>query len=169
MNCRSFGIARRPPKSRRAWRTPSTGYVRVAEFTKDAPTKLTQAVGALTKTGATRFVVDLRGTAAGDIDDGIAAARLFVPSGTLAIRQTKSQRENITAGSNDGAISAPVVLLVDQGTAAAAEVFAVRAQWKQARRTGRRAHPRSCRTPAAREASRWQRTAALVDALPHSR
>jgi carboxyl-terminal processing protease len=102
----------------------STGYVRVAEFTKDAPTKLTQAVGALTKTGATRFVVDLRGTAAGDIDNGIAAARLFVPSGTLAIRQTKSQRENITAGSNDGSISAPVVLLVDQGTAAAAELFA---------------------------------------------
>ena len=43
----------------------ATGYVRVAEFTKDAPTKLTQAIGALTKTGATRFVVDLRGTAAG--------------------------------------------------------------------------------------------------------
>jgi carboxyl-terminal processing protease len=71
-----------------------------------------------------RFVVDLRGTATGDIDNGIAAARLFVPSGTLAIRQTKNQRENITAGANDGSISAPVILLVDQGTAAAAEIFA---------------------------------------------
>jgi carboxyl-terminal processing protease len=102
----------------------STGYVRVAEFTKDAPAKLTQAVSALTKTGATRFVVDLRGTATGDIDNGIAAARLFVPSGTLAIRQTKSQRETITATANDGSIAAPVILLVDQGTAAAAELFA---------------------------------------------
>jgi carboxyl-terminal processing protease len=102
----------------------STGYVRVAEFTKDVPAKLTQAVGALTKTGANRFVVDLRGTAAGDIDNGIAAARLFVPSGTLAIRQTKSQRETITASANDGSIGVPVILLVDQGTAAAAELFA---------------------------------------------
>jgi carboxyl-terminal processing protease len=102
----------------------STGYVRVGEFAKDAPEKLTQAVGALTKTGATRFVVDLRGTASGDIDNGIAAARLFVPSGTLAIRQTKAQRETITAGANDGSINAPVILLVDQGTAAAAELFA---------------------------------------------
>ena len=102
----------------------STGYVRVAEFSKDVPAKLTQAVGALTKTGATKFVVDLRGTAAGDIDNGIAAARLFVPSGTLAIRQTKSQRETITASANDGSIGAPVILLVDQGTAAAAELFA---------------------------------------------
>ena len=102
----------------------STGYVRVADFTKDVPAKVTQAVGALTKTGASRFVVDLRGTAAGDIDNGIAAARLFVPSGTLTIRQTKAQRETITASGNDGSISAPVILLVDQGTAGAAEIFA---------------------------------------------
>jgi carboxyl-terminal processing protease len=102
----------------------STGYVRIAEFTKDAPTRLTQAIAALTKTGATRFVIDLRGTATGDYDNGIAAARLFVPSGTLSIRQSKGQRETITAGANDGAIGVPLILLVDQGTAAAAEVFA---------------------------------------------
>ena len=102
----------------------STGYVRVAEFTKDVPAKVTQAVGALTKTGANRFVLDLRGTATGDIDNGIAAARLFVPSGTLSIRQTKAQRETITASANDGSISAPLILLVDQGTAGAAEIFA---------------------------------------------
>jgi len=102
----------------------TTGYVRIAEFTKDSPAKLSQAVAALTKTGANRFVIDLRGTATGDIDNGIAAARLFVKSGTLAIRQTKTQRENITASGTDGSITAPVILLVDQGTAAAAELFA---------------------------------------------
>ena len=102
----------------------STGYIRVAEFTKDSPNRLTQAVGALTKTGATKFVVDLRGTATGDIDNGIAAARLFVPTGTLSIRQTKAQRETISAAANDGSIGAPVILLVDQGTAAPAEIFA---------------------------------------------
>jgi carboxyl-terminal processing protease len=102
----------------------STGYVRIAEFTKDAPAKITQAVSGLTKTGATRFVVDLRGTASGDIDNGIAAARLFVKSGTLTIRQTKGQTETIAAGATDGSIAAPMILLVDQGTAAAAELFA---------------------------------------------
>jgi carboxyl-terminal processing protease len=102
----------------------STGYVRIAEFTKDISTQLTQAFGTLTKSGATGFVLDLRGTATGDLDNGIAAARLFVPSGTLSIRQTKSQRENITAAAPDGALAAPVILLVDQGTAAAAELFA---------------------------------------------
>jgi carboxyl-terminal processing protease len=102
----------------------STGYVRIPEFTKEAPARLTQAVASLTKSGATRFVLDLRGTATGDYDNGIAAARLFVPSGTLSIRQTKVQRETVTAAASDGSVNAPVILLVDQGTAAAAEIFA---------------------------------------------
>jgi len=102
----------------------STGYVRVVEFTKDSPARLKQAFDALAKSGATRYVVDLRGTARGDLDEGIAAARLFVRSGTLAVRQTKTQRDVIPAQANDGAITAPVELLVDQGTAAAAEMFA---------------------------------------------
>jgi carboxyl-terminal processing protease len=103
---------------------PSTGYIRLVEFTAETPARLSQAISALAKTGATRFVLDLRGTARGDLDHGIAAARLFVSSGTLAVRQTKGQRETITAAATDGAITSPVVLLVDQGTAAAAELFA---------------------------------------------
>lgn len=103
----------------------STGYVRLTEFTKDSPVRLKQAIDALTKTKATRFLIDVRGTARGDLDMGVAAARLFVKSGTLAIRQSKgNQRELVVAGAGDGAVTAPVVLLVNQGTAGAAEVFA---------------------------------------------
>jgi len=102
----------------------STGYVRVVDFTKDTPSKLKQAFEALGKTGATKFVVDLRATARGDLDDGIATARLFVPSGTLTVRQMKDQREVVAAAAADGSIHEPVALLVSNGTAGAAEVFA---------------------------------------------
>jgi carboxyl-terminal processing protease len=103
----------------------TTGYVRVAEFGKETSARLQQAFDALAKTKAARYVIDLRGTARGDLDDGIMAARLFVKSGTLAIRQTRGdQRELVTAQATDGAITAPVVVLVNQGTAGAAEVFA---------------------------------------------
>jgi carboxyl-terminal processing protease len=103
----------------------NTGYVRVAEFAKDSPTKLKQAIDGLTKTGATRFIIDVRSTARGDLDDGIAAARLFVKSGTLTVRLTRGDmREPISSGAGDGAVAAPLVLLVDQGTAGPAEVFA---------------------------------------------
>ena len=103
----------------------ATGYIRLLEFSKESSSRLKQAVDSLAKTKATRYVIDLRGTARGDLDDGVAAARLFVNSGTLAIRQAKGdQRESIAAQPGDGAITAPVVLLVNQGTAGAAEVFA---------------------------------------------
>lgn len=103
----------------------TTGYIRIAEMSKDTPSRLKQAVDALAKTGAARYVIDLRGTSRGDLDDGVAAARLFVKDGTLAVRVARGdQREPIASDAADGAIAAPVVLLVDQGTAGAAEVFA---------------------------------------------
>jgi carboxyl-terminal processing protease len=102
----------------------TTGYVRVVDFTKDTPSKVKQAFETLGKSGASKFIVDLRGTARGDIDDGLATARLFVPSGTLTVRQGKEQREVIAASGSDGSLREPVALLVSNGTAGAAEVFA---------------------------------------------
>jgi carboxyl-terminal processing protease len=131
----------------------STGYVRVAEFTKASPAQLRQAVDALAKTGARRYVIDLRSTARGDIDDGISAARLFVPKGTLAVRQSKTDRNVVAAQNGDGAITAPVSLLVDQGTSGAAEVFAAaldgnkRAELIGERTLGRAARQQLVRLP----------------------
>ena len=71
-----------------------------------------------------RYIVDLRGATRGDLDDGLAAARLFVKSGTLAIRETKTNKETVLAQNGDGAVTAPLVLLVDDSTARAGEVFA---------------------------------------------
>ena len=102
----------------------TTGYVRIVDFTKDSPARLKQAFDALAKTGATRYIIDLRGAARGDLDDGVAAARLFVRAGVLTVKQTKAGRDVVSAQVADAVISAPVELLVDQGTAAAAEVFA---------------------------------------------
>lgn len=103
----------------------STGYVRVVEFSKETPSLLAQQVNALAKTGAARYVIDLRGTARGDLDDGVAAARLFVKAGTLAVKQSKGdRREVVPAGPSDGAMGAPLALLTDAGTSGAAEVFA---------------------------------------------
>jgi len=103
---------------------PMTGYIHVFEFSRRAPVQLKQAVDALAKTGASRYVIDLRGATRGDLDDGLAAARLYVKAGTLVIRETKGNKETVATQIGDGAIAAPVVLLVDQSTARAGEVFA---------------------------------------------
>ena len=130
----------------------STGYVRIAEFTKDVPGRLPQTFAALAKTGATRFIVDVRGTARGDLDDGLAAAQLFVASGKLGVRQTKTGKEEITARGS-APITAPVALLVDFGTAGAAELFAAaldgndRAELLGERTLGRAARQQLTRLP----------------------
>jgi carboxyl-terminal processing protease len=103
---------------------PTTGYIHIIDFTKESPVRIKQAFEALAKTGATRYIIDLRGTARGDLDEGVAAARLFVRAGILTVKQTKAGRDVVSAQVADAVITAPVELLVDQGTSAAAEVFA---------------------------------------------
>jgi len=102
----------------------STGYIRLVEFKSDSAARIRQAADALVKSGAQRYVIDLRGASRGDLDDGIAAARMFVKNGALAVKQGKVQKETVSAQPGDGVITQRTVLLVDQGTAGAAEVFA---------------------------------------------
>jgi carboxyl-terminal processing protease len=101
------------------------GYVRVASFGRRVTEQLRSQISSLTKAGATRLIVDVRNTAAGELAEGIAAAKLFVPSGTIAVRESRSTGQvKIAAEKGDGSVAVPITLLVDSGTSGAAEVFA---------------------------------------------
>ncbi|HZB25871.1 MAG TPA: S41 family peptidase [Vicinamibacterales bacterium] len=103
------------------------GYVRVASFRAGAAEDLKRHAADLARGGAKSLIIDLRRTAEGPIEQGHAAARAFVKSGTLGIRAGRdaaTAREAIAAKSGDGAIDLPVTLLVTTGTAGAAELFA---------------------------------------------
>jgi carboxyl-terminal processing protease len=85
---------------------PGVGYLRIAEFGKATVDQIKSEVSSLTKSGAKQLVIDLRGTAFGDADAGLAAARLFVKSGTLAFRHDRGrEKEAISAGAGDGTIT----------------------------------------------------------------
>ena len=102
------------------------GYIRVASFRNGAPEDIRRHAGELTKAGAKSLIIDVRRTAEGPLENGYAAARAFVKTGTLGIttgRDTAS-RQSIAAKSGDGTIELPVTLLVTTGTAGAAELFA---------------------------------------------
>jgi len=101
------------------------GYVRIAAVGPATAGQLKTQIAELTKNGATKLIVDVRRTSNGKVDDGLALARLFVSSGTLAMREAKgAPRETIAAAAGDGSVTLPAVLLVDTGTSSAAEVFA---------------------------------------------
>src|SRR5262245_53448757 len=104
---------------------PGVGYVRVAAISGTTAGRLRSQIQDLTKAGAQKLMIDLRRTSGGQLEQGIDLARLFVSSGTLAMRETRGgTKETIAAASGDGSITAPVVLLIDSGTSAAAELFA---------------------------------------------
>ena len=104
---------------------PGVGYLRIAEFGKSTVDQIKSEVSSLTKAGAKSVIIDVRGTAFGDVDAGLAAARLFVKSGTLAYRQDRGRdKEAIAAGAGDGAITTNAIVLTDNGTSNGAEVFA---------------------------------------------
>lgn len=134
-----------PVKSRLA--APGIGYLRVAEFTKATSDQLKAEVASLSKAGATRLILDLRGNAFGETDTGLAAARLFVKSGVLTYRQDRGkEKEAVLAAAGDGAITLTMAVLTDNGTSGAAEVFtAALSGNKRASTVGERTFGRAAR------------------------
>jgi carboxyl-terminal processing protease len=113
-------------------------YIRVASFGAGAATAVQRSVGALGTAAATGLIIDLRGTADGQAEEGIATARLFVRNGTIATLASRHAKPAVTsASSGDGALTMPVVLLTSNGTANGAEIFAAALQGsKRARLVG---------------------------------
>jgi carboxyl-terminal processing protease len=133
---------------------PGVGYIRIAVFEPTAANQLEAAARELSRGGATELIIDLRGTAQGNVDAAIAAARLFVAQGTLVLLEGRDEaRQTVAATKGDGAITLPVTLLVNGGTAGPAELFAAalsanrRATLVGERTAGRAARQRLVKLP----------------------
>lgn len=105
------------------------GYVRVTTIGSQTADQLKSEVAELAKAGASKLIIDVRHTTGTPLDTGVALARLFVGSGTLAMKESRSgARETIAASSGDGSITLPTEVLIDTGTTGAAELFAAAMQ-----------------------------------------
>jgi carboxyl-terminal processing protease len=102
---------------------PGVGLVRIAAFPKDVAADVQREVAALERDGATHLLVDLRGTATGQFDAALAAARVFVPSGTLAQRESRDTAPQMVTASGQAPCSLPVTLLTTAGTSGPAELL----------------------------------------------
>lgn len=108
---------------------PGTGVLRIAEFSAATSKELRSEAAALTRAGAARLVLDLRGASGGDLDLGFEAARLFVSSGVLGYRQSRgADKQPVSSASGDGALTVPVVVLIDSGSSGPAEILAAALQ-----------------------------------------
>ena len=104
----------------------TTGYLRIVSFRNGVVEELRKHAADLTKGGAKNLIVDVRRTAEGPLENGIAAARVFIKSGTLAIKAGRGKpepREPVAAKAGDGAVELPATVLVTTGTSGPGELF----------------------------------------------
>jgi len=77
------------------------------------------------KQGAQKLIIDLRNTALGEPEDGIAFANLFLNKGRITYLQgQRVARQNFDADPAKAITTLPVVILTNRGTADAAEIAA---------------------------------------------
>src|SRR5216683_3199193 len=101
------------------------GYVKVDALTKGKAQEIASKIRLLEKSGAKKLVLDLRNTADGDETEGVATANLFLNHGTITYLQgQKFPRQAFNADPAKAVTSLPVAVLVNKGTAGAAEVVA---------------------------------------------
>ena len=100
-------------------------YIKVDALTKGKAQEITVKIKTLEKSGAKKFVLDLRNTSDGEESEGVATANLFLNHGTITYLQgQKFPREAFNADPAKAVTSLPVAILVNKGTAGAAEVVA---------------------------------------------
>src|SRR5580700_7906749 len=101
------------------------GYIKVDALTKGKAQEIAAKIKSLEKSGAKKFILDLRNTSQGEESEGIATANLFLNHGTITYLQgQKFPREAFNADPAKAVTSLPVVALVNKGTAGAAEIVA---------------------------------------------
>jgi len=101
------------------------GYVKVDALTKGEALDIAAKIKSLEKSGAKKLILDLRNTSDGEESEGIATANLFLNHGTITYLQgQKYPREAFNADPAKAITTLPVAVLVNKGTAGAAEIVA---------------------------------------------
>ncbi|WP_437877749.1 S41 family peptidase [Sorangium sp. So ce513] len=113
-----------------AWIAPGVGYVRIRRFSLDVPSRVHTAVRALEAEGLEKLVLDLRDNPGGELTACLELAGDFLEPGSVLARAIDADGdETVYRSSHRDPCRAPLWILVDRGTASAAELFAGCLQW----------------------------------------
>jgi carboxyl-terminal processing protease len=101
------------------------GYVRMLSFSEGVHALLANAVRKVRREGAEGIVLDLRGNPGGLLDEAVLSASLFLPEDEVVV-STESRTQGSSAHKTVGGTlpRGPIVVLIDRGTASAAEILA---------------------------------------------
>ena len=102
------------------------GYLRITSFGNDTASDLKQQLQTLTDSNVQGLIIDLRNNPGGLLDSAIDVSSQFLPEQTVILieRSRDDQVKEFRVSGGRLATELPVVVLVNGGTASAAEIVA---------------------------------------------
>lgn len=104
---------------------PHIGFIRVSKFAATTYTEFLNAIASLRSQGATKYIIDLRENSGGFMEQAINMVNEFLPAGRMIVySQGKAYpRSEAIADGKGSCINLPVVVLIDEFSASASEIF----------------------------------------------
>lgn len=102
-----------------------TGYIYLTSFTDKSAADVRTALIELKNKGAEYMIFDLRGNSGGLLDQAVEIVNYFVPKNSKVVStkgKVKQWDKEYTAGKNPIVPDIPLVVLIDRGSASAAEI-----------------------------------------------
>jgi carboxyl-terminal processing protease len=104
--------------------TGDVGYIRLSQFSGNAPAEMKAAIRDLTQKNVAGFILDLRMDPGGLLYSGAEVARMWMNDVTIVSTvDRRGETERLTAGKGS-LTDKPLVVLVDGGSASASEILA---------------------------------------------
>lgn len=101
------------------------GYVSLAGFSEGAGTALESSLRKVNRRGVEGIVLDLRGNGGGLLPEAISTSSLFAPKGRPVVETRSRVEGNRIYRTEGGELDLPpLAVLIDRGTASAAEILA---------------------------------------------
>ncbi len=100
------------------------GYIRLSQFSANATEEVAHAIQSLEQQGAKAYILDLRNNPGGLLQSGIEIARLWLDEGTIVYTVNRQGILGSFDAVGSALTQAPLVVLVNPGTASASEILA---------------------------------------------
>ncbi len=100
------------------------GYIQILRFTNRTPDELDTAISELQSAVIEGLVLDIRNNGGGLLQESIQVASRFLEGGVIVYEQTKAEERPFEADEVGSIADIPLVVLVNRGTASAAEIVA---------------------------------------------
>ena len=114
-----------PPLAEQQYENASILYLKPGVLNRDRVNEIDAKLRAMSKNGNKKVLLDLRDVASGDSDQAIRLANAFLKTGTIAsLSGQKVAKQTFEADPAKFITSAPLVVLINHGTAGPAELVA---------------------------------------------